>query len=1014
MKKLISMLFAVIMVVAMAVPAFAAVGATVFVVAPRCTCGTNCGAHLEVTREYISGLSKKTETVEVKAGTKSFDPCVSLTVKAVDGSCGSTFVSYAIKKEFLILSDENSTSNKRTYTLSGSGAASYVYITASYTKPTSYTVTYTDGVEDEVVFADQSYTVLKDSATPAFNGTPERKGYSFEGWSPEVSGTVTANVTYVAQWAKTYTVTYTDGANGAAFADEVYTVKEGEATPAFAGSTDNYPGFNFRGWSPAVTDTVTGDVTYIAQWANKGANTLYYYGNGGKTTGNYPSGTYSNYTNENYITVLGNGTIGFVREGYTFSGWNDKEDGTGKAYTAGSRYNFAVAHNLEKGYLYAQWTKNTYTVTYTDGVNGTAFENQSHTAAYGDATPAFNGNPERKGYTFAGWEPAVAETVTENVTYVAQWTKTYTVTYKDPYHSFEDQVYTVEAGGKVPAFVGTPEREGYVFSTWNNHYDSVTGPAGETVDKDRVFSARWTKLPDDLTVEMAKRKTALRLTDVKRPNGNYDLRNEDLIDGTFTVSESVWNAEKRAVLATVTVNKADFDKYSAALEAIEGYTYHFKELGDRAEADANGNLVIHLKNAARYKGNQRPNQHGSNRELYFGGWLLDTDYYPGASRPQMLFDRYYTVTYTDGAEGKAFETETYTVKEGEATPAFTGSTDNYTGFNFKGWNPTVAATVTANATYTAKWANKGANTLYYYGNGGFTSSGVDFSSNYTNAASISVSGNGDTGFVREGYAFTGWNTKEDGTGTAYKAGDTYYFTAAHNLEKGYLYAQWNHTACSDHLEDVRVITEPTCTEKGEKLCRCTVCSKEFKVELNALGHDWAAATYEWKAVEGGYECTAKRVCNRDASHVETETVNATYAEITPATCLVNGKGRYTATFTADWAKTQTKDIVLKALGHDHSGKWIYNREDHWKKCTRCGEILDLHEHDFTDWTFEYKSKTDKYRDCKVCGYHQEATVINIGGNTVIKPNTEHNPNTGAELFTSVKAVIGQNRIDTTA
>ena len=106
--------------------------------------------------------------------------------------------------------------------------------------------------------------------------------------------------------------------------------------------------------------------------------------------------------------------------------------------------------------------------------------------------------------------------------------------------------------------------------------------------------------------------------------------------------------------------------------------------------------------------------------------------------------------------------------------------------------------------------------------------------------------------------------------------------------------------------------------------------------------------------------------------------------------------------------------MLKALGHDHSGKWIYNREDHWKKCTRCGEILDLHEHDFTDWTFEYKSKTEKYRDCKVCGYYQEASVINIGSNTVIKPNTEHNPNTGAELFTSVKAVIGQNRIDTTA
>ena len=44
------------MVVAMAVPAFALVSATVFVTAPKCTCGTNCGAHLEVTREYVSGF----------------------------------------------------------------------------------------------------------------------------------------------------------------------------------------------------------------------------------------------------------------------------------------------------------------------------------------------------------------------------------------------------------------------------------------------------------------------------------------------------------------------------------------------------------------------------------------------------------------------------------------------------------------------------------------------------------------------------------------------------------------------------------------------------------------------------------------------------------------------------------------------------------------------------------------------------------------------------------------------
>ena len=65
----------------------------------------------------------------------------------------------------------------------------------------------------------------------------------------------------------------------------------------------------------------------------------------------------------------------------------------------------------------------TYTVTYTDGANGTAFANQVYTVHAGDKTPAFNGTPTRSGYTFTGWTPAVAETVTGNAIYTATWTK---------------------------------------------------------------------------------------------------------------------------------------------------------------------------------------------------------------------------------------------------------------------------------------------------------------------------------------------------------------------------------------------------------------------------------------------------------------------------------------------------------------------------------------------------------------------------------------------------------------
>ena len=66
-----------------------------------------------------------------------------------------------------------------------------------------YSVTYTDGVENEEIFEDQTAIVPKDETTPAFNGkTPSREGYSFKGWDPKVEKTVTKNVTYTAVWEK--------------------------------------------------------------------------------------------------------------------------------------------------------------------------------------------------------------------------------------------------------------------------------------------------------------------------------------------------------------------------------------------------------------------------------------------------------------------------------------------------------------------------------------------------------------------------------------------------------------------------------------------------------------------------------------------------------------------------------------------------------------------------------------------------------------------------------------------
>ena len=98
----------------------------------------------------------------------------------------------------------------------------------------AYTVTYTDGVEEEV-FADQVHSnLINGDRTPDFNGTPTRNGYKFTGWKPTVAEKVTGNAVYTAQWEKEevlYTLIFDP--NGGAWSGTTvdgYTVSEGKAS----------------------------------------------------------------------------------------------------------------------------------------------------------------------------------------------------------------------------------------------------------------------------------------------------------------------------------------------------------------------------------------------------------------------------------------------------------------------------------------------------------------------------------------------------------------------------------------------------------------------------------------------------------------------------------------------------------------------------------------------------------------------------------------------------------------
>ena len=238
-----------------------------------------------------------------------------------------------------------------------------------------------------------------------------------------------------------------------------------------------------------------------------------------------------------------------TRTGYTFKFWSrEGQNGDVTGQTVNGWTN-----------LYAVWEKNTYTVTYTDGVNGEAFADQAYTAKYEDATPAFEGTPARAGYKFLGWEPTVAETVTENVTYVAQWEKLYTVTYTDGVDgkAFKDDVHSdLEKDTPTPAFSGdTPTRKGFVFDGWNPE-------VAETVTDNATYTAQWKPVqPDKKAIEGAIGRGVTVVCD--NQNVKHGAKAYKVTLGEYTVS-NVMGTAADGYTCTVTVRAAKFiEKYSS-------------------------------------------------------------------------------------------------------------------------------------------------------------------------------------------------------------------------------------------------------------------------------------------------------------------------------------------------------------------------------------------------------------------------------------------------------------------
>lgn len=185
------------------------------------------------------------------------------------------------------------------------------------------------------------------------------------------------------------------------------------------------------------------------------------------------------------------------KEGHTFLGWYVTAVGEETLDEDAQHLYFKEPYDVEETMtLTAKWEPKEYDITYKDGADGEVFETKTVPGTYGEDLPIpFEEEPKRSGYAFDYWyeegtngNEAYGESMVRgNVTLVAKWTPTYTVTYTDGVEGeeiFEDQTHTLREGAETPAFDGTPTREGYTFEGWDK-------TIADTVTADVTYTAQW-------------------------------------------------------------------------------------------------------------------------------------------------------------------------------------------------------------------------------------------------------------------------------------------------------------------------------------------------------------------------------------------------------------------------------------------------------------------------------------------------------------------------------------------
>ena len=218
-----------------------------------------------------------------------------------------------------------------------------------------------------------------------------------------------------------------------------------------------------------------------------------------------------------------------TRTGYSFSGWY-------KEPTCNNKVETDITITSESQTIYAKWTANKYTITF-DTNGGTSIN--PITQDYGTSITA-PANPERTGYTFSGWSPALPATMpASDITVTALWTvNTHNVIYYDSDGTTLLSQETKHYGEWVTEPT-VPAKEGYTFIEWQ-YTDSKTVTFPFTMgDADVTIKAFWKENQTKPNTPTVTATTAASVTVAAISGQEYII-----LPGGSQLTESDWASAK--------------------------------------------------------------------------------------------------------------------------------------------------------------------------------------------------------------------------------------------------------------------------------------------------------------------------------------------------------------------------------------------------------------------------------------------------------------------------------------